>query len=463
MEGRTDAQGTRLMNIDSSAPPDGNGPVAVMADFAIVPALLNYVMQPSETRVCNSWEPSYAAIECLHSRAPRKLLNATLRPRTSGHRGAIQRATAEAESKNGGKSRVRGVEHPTINDPTTRLTNRVAADGGGPRLKQSWSSAACFDCAKPGEDSEGAQRHTAQCFATLDSRSAFEGLNICSRFRAEVLFRGPPDSPFEGGLYHGRIVLPKNYPFAPPSLMLLTRNGRFDINKKICLSASSHHPELWQPAWGIRTLLDALCAFFPTPAQGALHALEASEKDRRQMALESASWVCPVCKRPNRQLVEEGCAAPSNTLPELPEQLKAQALLARDTGKQQPEKADAAQGPMQVERASDSGTTSAASPSSSSSANNSGNGITNSSSSSDGLSVARDSGGVPTGRRSARPQSSPFWAYRLGSPQNRTEFLIAWADLMLLLLLLASLLLLGDLLLQPPRFSLLLPSPSLNS
>lgn len=47
--------------------------------------------------------------------------------------------------------------------------------------------------------------------------------------------RGPPDSPFEGGLYHGRIVLPKNYPFAPPSLMLLTRNGRFDINKKVRL------------------------------------------------------------------------------------------------------------------------------------------------------------------------------------------------------------------------------------
>ncbi|XP_026192083.1 ubiquitin-conjugating enzyme E2 J1 [Cyclospora cayetanensis] len=148
--------------------------------------------------------------------------------------------------------------------------------------------------------------------------------------------RGPPDSPFEGGLYHGRIVLPNNYPFAPPALMLLTRNGRFDVNKKICLSASSHHPELWQPAWGIRTLLDALCAFFPTPAQGALHSIEASEKDRRQMALESVSWVCPVCKRPNRQLVEEGCAAPTDALPELPDQLKAQALLAKNGGKEPP-------------------------------------------------------------------------------------------------------------------------------
>ncbi|CDI81320.1 ubiquitin-conjugating enzyme e2, putative [Eimeria acervulina] len=277
--------------------------------------------------------------------------------------------------------------------------------------------------------------------------------------------RGPPDSPFEGGMYHGRIVLPKNYPFAPPSLMLLTRNGRFDVNKKICLSASSHHPELWQPAWGIRTLLDALCAFFPTPAQGALHALEASEKDRRQMALESASWVCPVCKRPNRQLVEEGCAAPSNTLPELPEQLKAQALLARNQSEQQPGKADAVQGPLltpQVGSPSDVGNSSAVPPSSSIRGTSSGNRVANSSSSSDGHSVERNPGGLSTGRRPARPQAPPFWAFRLGSPSNRTEFLIAWADLMLLLLLLASLLLLGDLLLQPPKFSLLLPSPSLN-
>ena len=58
--------------------------------------------------------------------------------------------------------------------------------------------------------------------------------------------RGPPDSPFEGGMYHGRIVLPKNYPFAPPSLMLLTRNGRFDVNKKVrALCAPSSRMEIF--------------------------------------------------------------------------------------------------------------------------------------------------------------------------------------------------------------------------
>lgn len=34
--------------------------------------------------------------------------------------------------------------------------------------------------------------------------------------------RGPPDSDFDGGVYHGRIVLPPEYPMKPPSIILLT-------------------------------------------------------------------------------------------------------------------------------------------------------------------------------------------------------------------------------------------------
>ena len=60
----------------------------------------------------------------------------------------------------------------------------------------------------------------------------------------------------------------------PPSIQLLTPSGRFEVGKKICLSATSFHPEHWQPAWGIRTIIEALIAFFPTPSDGALGALE---------------------------------------------------------------------------------------------------------------------------------------------------------------------------------------------
>lgn len=45
--------------------------------------------------------------------------------------------------------------------------------------------------------------------------------------------RGAPDTEFEGGLYHFRIVLPAEYPFRPPSLMMLTPSGRFETNTKV--------------------------------------------------------------------------------------------------------------------------------------------------------------------------------------------------------------------------------------
>eukprot|EP00918_Siedleckia_nematoides_P054069 GHVU01118105.1.p1 GENE.GHVU01118105.1~~GHVU01118105.1.p1 ORF type:complete len:176 (-),score=5.14 GHVU01118105.1:379-879(-) len=88
--------------------------------------------------------------------------------------------------------------------------------------------------------------------------------------------RGPRDSDFAGGIYHGRILLPDEYPLKPPSVIFLTSNGRFEVGKKVCLSASNFHPELWQPAWGLSTMLTAIHAFLPSPGEGAVHALDYS-------------------------------------------------------------------------------------------------------------------------------------------------------------------------------------------
>lgn len=48
--------------------------------------------------------------------------------------------------------------------------------------------------------------------------------------------RGSAGTEFEGGIYHFRIQLPSEYPFRPPSIMLMTPNGRFELNTK----ASNH-------------------------------------------------------------------------------------------------------------------------------------------------------------------------------------------------------------------------------
>lgn len=114
-------------------------------------------------------------------------------------------------------------------------------------------------------------------------------------FEWHFTIRGAPKTDFEGGVYHGRILLPPEYPFKPPHIIFLTPSGRFETNTKICLSFSAFHPELWQPAWGVRLILEALIAFLPSPADGAIGALDWSSAERKRLAKESVNWSCPHC------------------------------------------------------------------------------------------------------------------------------------------------------------------------
>ena len=109
-------------------------------------------------------------------------------------------------------------------------------------------------------------------------------------FEWDFAIRGPPGTPFEGGVYHGRIILPTEYPFKPPHIMLLTENGRWEVGKKICLSISAYHPEEWQPAWGVRTILEAIIAFMPTDGNGAIGAVDFDDAERRRLARLSQSY-----------------------------------------------------------------------------------------------------------------------------------------------------------------------------
>mmetsp|Transcript_18849 Transcript_18849/g.32195 ORF Transcript_18849/g.32195 Transcript_18849/m.32195 type:complete len:405 (-) Transcript_18849:699-1913(-) len=121
-------------------------------------------------------------------------------------------------------------------------------------------------------------------------------------FEWHFAVRGPPDTDFQGGIYHGRILLPAEYPFKPPAFMMLTQSGRFETNMKICLSISMHHPEHWQPSWSIRTALMALIAFMPTPGQGALGSLDWKPEERHRLALKSQQEA-PKFGSPERQVM----------------------------------------------------------------------------------------------------------------------------------------------------------------
>ncbi|KAI9279782.1 ubiquitin-conjugating enzyme/RWD-like protein [Sporodiniella umbellata] len=139
-------------------------------------------------------------------------------------------------------------------------------------------------------------------------------------FEWHFTVRGPEDTEFEGGRYHGRILLPSDYPFRPPEIMFLTPNGRFELHKKICLSVTGFHPEFWQPAWGIRTILLAIIAFFPTHAKGAIGGLDYTKKERARLAKESNRWRCSDCSLEAEdaltEVKSEQIATENNNVPE---------------------------------------------------------------------------------------------------------------------------------------------------
>ena len=94
---------------------------------------------------------------------------------------------------------------------------------------------------------------------------------------------------FENGVYHGRILLPKDYPATPPRISLWTPSGRFIPYHDICLSASSYHPESWTPRWTVLSLVQALRLHMLTNPQ-EIGGIVSTREEILEYAKKSLSW-----------------------------------------------------------------------------------------------------------------------------------------------------------------------------
>lgn len=169
-----------------------------------------------------------------------------------------------------------------------------------------------------------------QCVARL--RKEFQRLDAepvphiaCAPLEDNILewhfvISGPPATPYEGGAYHGKLIFPPEYPYRPPSIYMLTRSGRFDVNTRLCLSMrcasapvarersrgvrltrrgppsatpqprlalapcvrrSDFHPETWVPAWSVGTILNGVLSFMleSTPTVGSVETTLAQKRN----------------------------------------------------------------------------------------------------------------------------------------------------------------------------------------
>ncbi|KAJ6465225.1 UBC-like protein [Mycena vitilis] len=120
------------------------------------------------------------------------------------------------------------------------------------------------------------------------------------------LIRGPPDSHFAGGEYHGVLQFPSEYPFKPPGIKVnqtiytsvsrglpsrrcSRRQERFDPDKKICLSMSDFHPGSWNPAWSVTTILTGILSFMLSDEM-TTGSVKSTEAEKRVFAARSHAW-----------------------------------------------------------------------------------------------------------------------------------------------------------------------------
>jgi len=100
---------------------------------------------------------------------------------------------------------------------------------------------------------------------------------------------GPQNTPYLGGYYHGTLVFTQQYPFKPPSIYMLTPSGRFQTNRRLCLSISDYHPDEWNPAWSVSSILTGLLSFMLESSR-ALGSIEATYYDKLELARQSLEF-----------------------------------------------------------------------------------------------------------------------------------------------------------------------------
>lgn len=104
------------------------------------------------------------------------------------------------------------------------------------------------------------------------------------------LLKGPTETDYDGGYYLGKILHSPEYPLKPPDFMMLTPSGRFEIEKKICLTNSGYHSDEWKATWNMQTILLGFLSIMADDSTHGISHIKKSKEERAIFARESVNF-----------------------------------------------------------------------------------------------------------------------------------------------------------------------------
>ncbi|KAL0231711.1 hypothetical protein GEMRC1_011115 [Eukaryota sp. GEM-RC1] len=83
-------------------------------------------------------------------------------------------------------------------------------------------------------------------------------------FRWQATIMGPPETPYEGGVFFMAVTFPSDYPFKPPRVTFTTRiyHPNINANGSICLDILK---EQWAPSLTLSKVLLSICSLLSDP------------------------------------------------------------------------------------------------------------------------------------------------------------------------------------------------------
>ena len=111
-----------------------------------------------------------------------------------------------------------------------------------------------------------------------------------NRFIFYFRLKGDSSSHYKDGYYLGKILLPPDYPISPGDFMLLTPNGRFTPDNKICLTNTGYHKESSSPVWTIKNVLIGLYSIWLDDKEHGISHIKDTPANRRMYGKESMKY-----------------------------------------------------------------------------------------------------------------------------------------------------------------------------